>query len=417
MSVRRPKGMPRKEFDALTHKQKVALNKKFLNFNIQTSQINHGTQQYGVGQTLGAVPKRSRNVPTSSAAFGNVSMGDNFGTRPGRHMRAGRGAGGNCKRELMATINSSTNFSSTQYRIQPANSAVFPWAADIAAKFQKWRCIRLALEYVPTVESYAVPGRQGRVVLAANYDCLDANLENITQAESISPSAPGKPTDRILLELDPSQVTGPRGATLLVRPGQLPANGTLTAFDGGVFYVATNGFDPSITVPEQIGEVFVIYEFEFYDPIIQGVTMTPQPTHTSVVDAQYDVTLTIPNNTWSILPDMVWKWNGLGITLDSTAGSLTFPPGRYSISGQFVCDVSNTSITEYESHFTVGGLTQDRSLTRTYASGVLTCTVEFFYVFEVSSSTVVIPQVKIVSSGVLTPRATQWPRLLISGLA
>lgn len=392
--------MPRTEWAAMPQKKKAKA--RFLDFNIHTQQTNSGIQQYGAGLKNDSTGlKRSVRSARGGYYWDHKSVPT---TRTGSNFR----------RELMAEVVSSVAFTSTQYRIQPADSSIFPWVGSIAAKYQKWRCVNLWLEYVPTVTEYAAAGTQGRIVLAANYDSLDANLTDIAQAETISPNSPGMPDEHFVLALNPRQVSP---VPLLVRPGQVPAGGTITSFDGGVFYVIVNGIASGVTDGTKLGEVFVNYEFEFYDPIIPGLSVTPQPTHSTLALPNWAVTTTVPSATWSTLPDCSVSaadggWNGLGITGIAT-GSWTFPPGRYMIHYKERFDGAAVITQAKFSWWDAVGAVENSETSNNGLNGTqITLSSEFVLIVPEAGLTMS-PKVYIVCAGTISPVANHWGQLFV----
>lgn len=416
MQPARPKGVPREEWNAMSNKKKA----RFLNFNVQTTQNNSGTQQYGVGGSIKA-GKGSRNLSRSmTSAMGGPSQGDVFGSRRAVVMKT---SGANpdrphLRRELIANVlapDPAGGFGATQYPIQPANETVFPWIGSIARKYQKWRCRKLTLEYIPTVDGFAEPGRQGRVVLAANYDSLDSALTTLQQAETISPNAPGQPDERLTLVMSPYQVSA---TPKLIRPGQVPAGGTITAFDGGVFYVVVDGLDASVTPGTKLGELFVHYDFDFYDPIIPGMSITPAPTHSSLISSNFDGVVVYTTGAYTAFPAMYAKWNGLNIGIDNTTGFLQFPPGRYAIQCSFMV-VSTGNITAMHNRMAnISGTAvpnTERKADWNAAVSLRTHTATWVFAIEVTTPDFIMsPEYFLAFAGTATPIGTQEPQLLIT---
>jgi len=362
--------------------------KKFLDFNtsITTSQHNSGVQQYGAGQTLNTGKGRKnfivggRNSPLS-------------------------------KREIIASVYSSVAFKTTAYTIQPAQERSFPWIFDVAKKFQKWRLVRCRYVYIPSVDQFSDAGKQGRVVLSANYDPLDPPLGSIQQAVDIAPSAAGMPAEGLELTLDPKMCTP---EPLLTRAGQVPAGGTIVDYDGGTVYFSTEGFTSSDGT--KIGELYVDYEFEFFNSIIPGVgSAPPAATHSSRVGSQYDVVTTIAGSFWSFIQGLnmdsiLGNWNGLGVTV-SAGGILNLQPGRYAISGRINVDSTNTLY--IQTRFMKNSIVANESL-MTFSCGTLVfggAMWEYYVTSDVAFT--LTPQVFISSGGTITPTSTQWPTFLI----
>lgn len=384
----RPKGMPRTEWKALQANPKPK-------------------------QKQPAPQQGKWHFAANANAFGysgavSVGSGDKAQSL-GRAARADSDDSG-VRRELMCEVFSSQGFKASQYPIQPALSNIFPWVGSIAAKYQKWRCVSMMLEYIPTVEAFADAGKQGRVVLAANYDSLDPAFTSIVQAETVQPNAPTLPTRPTKLMLDPRQITS---TPKLVRSAQVPPGGTITAYDGGVMYVCTNGAASTVPDGTKLGEVFVHYKFDFYNPIILGQGVVPAPTHSARVSCNLDVVTSFPATTWSTLPDLAFNstdWNGLGITI--SGNTLTIPAGRYRISGasQFTFGLGGTFV---GTRFLVNGLavSDSHSLTYTTIPSGATSSIDWDFTLSIDAPATINAQV--FPSNVISALSSYWPRFTI----
>jgi hypothetical protein len=323
---------------------------RFLNFNFQTSQVNSGTQNYGAGNSSkGRSVAQARNVN-----FGPVSMGDSFGSRRKERQVQMVNTGDSitqAHRELVGDVVSSQSFAATQYRIQPADATTFPWLSTLATKYQKWRVRKLVVKYVPTVGEFAPAGQQGRVVLAVNYDSYDAVLQSIQQAENIRPNTPGLPTEFIEVKGEPAMLTP---LPLQVRNGLVQTGQALSAYDAGVIYVATDGAATAVTDGTKLGELFIEYVIDFYEPILVSMVKVPPPTHSTRIYSMFTVTTTIPiDGNWYSLPDLQvdLDWNGCGLTVQGNR--LRMQPGRYLITAVSYMDTAS-GVSRWSSRFVNG---------------------------------------------------------------
>lgn len=357
-----------------------------------------------------------------TSQFGNLSMGS--GDKPvvpmgrnarsarttGKLVRNGPGAISQSNRELIGDVVSSQAFTAVQYRIQPAAAETFPWLSSIATKYQKWRCRGITLEYVPTVSEYAPAGRQGRIVLAANYDAMDAILENIQQAENIRPNVAGVPNKPARVSLDPDMVTA---QPLLVRNGVVQPGMALSQYDGGVFYVAVDGIDGTVTDGTKLGELFVSYVIDFFEPIIGAVQSVPSATHSSWIQSQWDVTTSFAlDSTYRVFPDLVLMWNGCGLTLDG-AGGITFQPGRYLITLGGNHWLAASGLTGCWVRAKTGATVNPRSLcAQAFPAGTTGFSLVFTYVFTCTAPTTVVFEQAGTGTASAAAVSSQWPAFL-----
>lgn len=100
-------------------------------------------------------------------------------------------------REYVADIlvpASPTTFTLSAYTINAANSALFPWLAQISASFQQYRFNGLMIEFKTLSSDITSGGSLGAVIMATNYDVNDSNfssklaMENSEYAISAKPS-------------------------------------------------------------------------------------------------------------------------------------------------------------------------------------------------------------------------------------
>lgn len=247
----RPKGMPRKEWQALRTKKGAKAAARFLDFDIKTTQTNSGVQQYGAGQSM-----------TRSAPVGK-SMGNMRSTMaPVREPRTGpRGPTVIKEREfLMDVIVEDGQYFVEDFTIQPG--LLFPWGSEVAKQYEEYKVVSMQFEYIPTVSAFATAGTQGRVLLCANYDALEGAPPDMRAAQAMQPHVPGMASTPITLSLDPKRLTP---VTKFIRFN--PVSGDLKTYDGGTFFVAVDGF-VAPTLPEKIGEIHVSYSVELFNPRI-----------------------------------------------------------------------------------------------------------------------------------------------------
>jgi len=228
---------------------------RFLDFDIQTTQTNSGTQQYGAGQSM------TRSAPSKKKAgrsLGNMRSS----MAPVTESRTGpRGPAVIKEREfLMDVIVEDGQYFVEDLTIQPG--MLFPWGSEVAKQYEEYKVVSMAFEYVPTVSAFATAGTQGRVTLAANYDALEGPPPDMRAAQAMQPHKPGMASTPITLELDPRRLTP---VTKFVRFNPVAAD--LKTYDGGTFFVAVDGFVPP-TLPEKIGEIHVSYVVELFNPRI-----------------------------------------------------------------------------------------------------------------------------------------------------
>lgn len=318
---------------AVAEKVPGGKRKKFLDFNISTSNANTGTQQYGAGQSIRSRSLRAGNGSRQSGPRGR-NMGD---TGPVEHATDHLRMSIPLNREMVTELApSSTNFNVVSFDINPGLTDVFAWLGLTAQNFQKYYFKQLRFHYVTQCSGYAAQGQQGKVVLAFDLDALEGPPENMKQALSIAPSIMTIPSESVSLEVSPSLLSPENG--LFVRKGAVP--GDLKTYDIGRLYVITEG----IVTTETIGILEVEYEVALRRPRIAGASLSPNPS--GITLRSLNVANTIPGspyvgdtgNGWSAWDDLTptWPYNlwpqigTLPVTI-SSIGGIMLPQGRYRL--------------------------------------------------------------------------------------
>lgn len=214
-----------------------------------------------------------------------------------------------------------SNFTNTDYLINPANATLFPWLARMAKQYSQYRIHGMVFSFKSMSSEYADAGPLGTVILATNYNAVDRPYANKLEMENSEFAVSTKPSQSLIhaIECDPS-VTGLN--VLYVRDPAYDTTDTSDRrfYDYGRFQVATQGLPGSTGAT--MGELWVSYDIEFMKPIIGGDVVTgPCATITGQFDGQSAV---VPNS----------NPTGRVPTLDITCDAIAPSPGTtYSVAG------------------------------------------------------------------------------------
>lgn len=154
-------------------------------------------------------------------------------------------------------------FSVTSYAIQPALFSSFPWLASFAAQFDEWRPNGIVYCYRPMSSMYSGTSSLGTVIMATDYDVVDApyvskiEMENSEFAVSANcASAQYHPIECKMSER--------MANALFTRSGGV--SDSLRFYDLGNFQIATAG----CTANQVCGELWVTYDITFMKPQLYG---------------------------------------------------------------------------------------------------------------------------------------------------
>lgn len=195
--------------------------------------------------------------------------------------------------------NGATEFENVAQVINPGNSALFPWLSGIATnRFVKYRFHGLVFEYVPTSGNSVASANTalGTIAGAINPDPNDdawTSMTELLHAENAVSSVPSASVVWPVECASRDQVTAIRFVTNYSPDGEVDPR----LVSPGTFQVATMGQQ---AVDVELGQLWVTYDVEFFDPILEGGTLDVQGIYNSLgtptrimENAQTPVVLTV----------------------------------------------------------------------------------------------------------------------------
>lgn len=165
------------------------------------------------------------------------------------------------EREFLGDVLSSATagaFKNTSYPITPTDSSTFPWLSNIARLYDQWEPNGIVFEFVSTSSDFNGNAQAlGSLIMATDYDCMDAPFPNKVIMDNADYSNSGKPSISQVhgIECDPAQ----RPYKLMYTKGI--TGDTANRNTLGNFQVATAGVSASSVV---LGELWVSYDITFY---------------------------------------------------------------------------------------------------------------------------------------------------------
>jgi len=154
-------------------------------------------------------------------------------------------------------------FNNTSYRLAVDNKTLFPWLAELAARYQKVKYHGMVFYYKTTSTDY---NNSGTVQLAVNYNATEEEYTSTAQMLNSMFSTSTKPSVSAAapIECDPS--TMPKGGYYVRHPLSVNSNTDLRMSTVGTLNVATEGLTlPSGTV---LGQLWCTYDVELLYPYV-----------------------------------------------------------------------------------------------------------------------------------------------------
>jgi len=210
-------------------------------------------------------------------------------------------------REYIQDIAGSTDFSVQSFPINVGLNGTFPWLSALGTNYEQYDFLGLVFEYKST-SGFAVSSTNsalGTVIMATNYDSLDANFSSKQQMDAYEYRTPCAPYENALhgIECQPGLNVL---SNLYIRNGSPPANSDQRLYDLGNFQIATVGMPSTVTT---IGELWVTYKVRLLKPKLPtplgagliGAHITEYPTGSATAAAPLGTTGGFPNP-GSLLP-------------------------------------------------------------------------------------------------------------------
>ena len=226
-------------------------------------------------------------------------------------------------REYLGAVVGTTTILVKSYNVNPGLATTFPWLANIANNYEKYKVRKLSAQYVTS--SGSTTG--GRVGLAFGYNPSEANPESKQQFFSIIPNREEAPWEDIHLSIQPTN------ETKYIRIGGV-SNGTVNTYDMGKLLVMTSNNASGAVV----GEIFVEYEIELIRPhfgsilSMEGTFLNPssgfQWGASITVDGGVEVIQQSSGNIAEVVIPGDWLivYNGFSTTNLSTMTGITLTP-------------------------------------------------------------------------------------------
>lgn len=238
----------------------------------------------GVGGVLGNVAEsafktifgkgdyvESENI-TQPLPHNNTILGiqDRNVTKQVMQMHAAGGVTNIKHREYIGSVSMSATFVAAKYQIFPTTSFVFPWLSGIAHRWQKWKLLGMAFEYVPTSTNAISGGTPavGQVSMVVNYDDyapIPTSLQNMLNTQG---SVSCRPQDEMVCAVECDAGQTPTNPLFIPDGGAIPDNKWFVFAD---LVLATQG----PVAYSNAGQLWVTYDIDLISAYISPLFPTP----------------------------------------------------------------------------------------------------------------------------------------------
>lgn len=158
-------------------------------------------------------------------------------------------------------------FTNLAFVVNPGNVTLFPWLSNVAVSYSEYRINGLVFEFKSMSSPTNTGGPLGTVILACNYDVLEAPFSDKIHMENsqFACSAPPSQSQIHTVECNPVETSN------RVKFVRTPASSTAVGqdarlMDHALFQLATTGLAGS--AGQVIGELWISYDISFFKPTL-----------------------------------------------------------------------------------------------------------------------------------------------------
>jgi outer membrane lipoprotein SlyB len=169
-------------------------------------------------------------------------------------------------KEFITTVQSSINFSVSEFKINPGLQSTFPWLSNIARGFSEYKIKGMVYHYIPTSGSAVASTNNalGAVMLQTTYRSSDSAPANKAELLNEYWASEAMPCETFChpIECDPRENPF---AIHYIRSGSIPSGDSVLMYDLGKTFLAVQGQQANNVV---LGDLWVTYEIELRKPIL-----------------------------------------------------------------------------------------------------------------------------------------------------
>jgi hypothetical protein len=162
-------------------------------------------------------------------------------------------------------------FNATTFTVNPGNLQTFPWLSTLATQYEQYKPRGVIFEFKSTATDTTTNASLGSVLMATDYDLVDANYKNKAEMMNSAYSSEAKMTDGMYhgIECDPEELD----RKVFFCRNTSPSTFTSADRDYDVCKttIATQG--GGLAAGQSVGSLYVHYEFEFLkEQVFGGIT-------------------------------------------------------------------------------------------------------------------------------------------------
>jgi hypothetical protein len=166
-------------------------------------------------------------------------------------------------KEFIGLVTSTTDFQNRVYHINPGLDGAFPWLANIAENFQRYRMQGMVAVFESTLSTgFATFASFGSLAIAADLNPAADPAASQLELEQMQFCASAKPSESIIAPIECSPRQGAANG-LCIRTGDVPTGSSINDYDHCKLQVATTG-QPSDGVV--LGKLYIDYCVELMLP-------------------------------------------------------------------------------------------------------------------------------------------------------
>lgn len=221
----------------------------------------------GVGKIIGKITGTGDYRVSNNSIYNQSSLSD---TNVPQFVSTRRGTRVIHREYLGDIIASSTAgaYSVQSYALNPGLSTTFPWLAAFASQFDQWKPNGMVAVIQSLSSNYSATTSLGTVVLATDYDVLDAPYGSKIEAENSEFAVSGNTSQSLIHPIECKARERPDNL-YFVRTTGVPSTDNARFYDLGNLQVITQG----CVANQVVGELWISYDITFYKPQVYGAIM------------------------------------------------------------------------------------------------------------------------------------------------
>lgn len=221
----------------------------------------------------------------------------------------------------------STAFKLESFNLNPGNSTLFPWLAQIAANFQEYEIRGMLVELKTEAADFSATFNIGSMFMSADYNVLADDPVNKREVENMEYSSSCKPSNSLIMPIECHPALDSNTHLYIAVNGDYKG-GDKRLYDLCRIHIGTEGL-PAQNV--KIAEIWVTFEVALFKPkladippvavgahftlahcdsdsVFNGAVRQPQTVETSGIRVPNESTLVLPGDVgvvWLVVAD--WK--------------------------------------------------------------------------------------------------------------